>query len=261
MYEIPGLGPATDAWWQGLARHFRATGIADVPEAPTRPDDLYAHWTDPALLFSQACGYPLTHALAGKCQLVATPCYAASGCAGPTYRSLLIVAENAPLRTLEDLRGRTVCYNGEDSQSGYNILRATFAPLARDGRFFGRAVCSGAHIDSIAMVARAEADIASIDCVTHALLARHAPERLAGTRILAETASAPGLPYITSAMTGAETLARLRAGLSAALADPALAAARAALLIAGAEVLPLGAYGTIPSMQGAAVASGYPVLA
>jgi len=135
------------------------------------------------------------------------------------------------------------------------------APLARDGRFFGRVVKSGGHLLGAAMVQKGEVDLAAIDCITHAMLARHAPHRLAGTRVLAQTAPAPGLPYITAAATDAETLRRLRQGLDAALADPSLAELRAALLIAGAARLPDDAYAAIVDTERQAAAAGYPTLA
>jgi ABC-type phosphate/phosphonate transport system substrate-binding protein len=252
----------TDAWWQGLARHFRATGIDDVPETNTRPGvALHDHWGSPGLLFSQGCGFPLTHAFAGRWQVVATPCYAAPGCEGPYYRSVLIVQADAPWRSIEDLRGRVACFNSEDSHSGYNILRATVAPLARDGRFFDRVARSGGHANSVAMVQKGEVDLAALDCVTHALYARHAPRRLAGTRVLAQTAPAPGLPYITAAATSADKLKRLRAGLAAAMADPALAGVRADLLIAGMAHLPEDAYRAIADARRQAAQWRYPDLA
>lgn len=262
MYEPPEAQQWTEAWWNGLARHFVAQGIDGVPAALVRRGPgLHGHWCEDRLLFSQGCGFPLTHGFQGRWQVVATPCYAAEGCDGPTYRSALIVREDAPFRSLEELRGRSVCFNSRDSQSGYNILRATFAPLARQGRFFGRVVESGGHIRSVAMVQAGEVDLAALDCVSYALYRRHAPQRAAGTRILAFTEPAPGLPYITAAATPAETVARLRAGLRAALEDPALAAVRDALLIAGMAILPQDAYATILDAENQAIALGYPDLA
>ncbi|MCK6454466.1 MAG: PhnD/SsuA/transferrin family substrate-binding protein [Alphaproteobacteria bacterium] len=260
MYDPPELHEATDAWWQGLARHFRAAGVADAPDRLTRPADLHAHWRDKALLFSQGCGYPLTHEFAGHWQVIATPCYAAPGCDGAAYRSVLIVPAESALWSLDQLRGCTACYNSEDSHSGFNVLRATFAPLARDGRFFGKVVRSFGHIKSAALVQESEVDVASLDCVTHALFARHAPHRLAGTRVLHETEPAPGLPYVTSAATDPQTLARLRAGLTAALGDPALEDVRERLLIAGARQLPDTAYRVIPRFAERAAGWGYPRL-
>ena len=52
-------------------------------------------------------------------------------------------------------------------------------------------------------------------------------------------------------------MARLRAALFAALEDPDLAGAREALLLAGAEVLPISAYQPILAMEAQARALGY----
>ena len=71
MYDLPEVRHATAAWWQGLARAFRAEGIADVPDRLDSVAGLYDHWRLPDLLFSQTCGYPLTHGIAGAVRLVA----------------------------------------------------------------------------------------------------------------------------------------------------------------------------------------------
>src|SRR5262249_9564629 len=148
-----------------------------------------------------------------------------------------------------------------DSQSGYNTLRAVVAPLARDGRFFGSRIETGAHRASLAAVKVGDADVASVDCVSFALIRRAQPRELEGLRVLCATAAAPGLPYVTAAATSEDDLARLRQGLAAACADPALAETRARLLIAGCDVLPDKAYDVILAMEKAAIAAGYPELA
>jgi ABC-type phosphate/phosphonate transport system substrate-binding protein len=261
MYDLPELRPATDAWWQGLARAFRREGIADVPDALDRRDAHHEVWLLPDLLFSQTCGYPLTHALAGKVELVATPCYATEGCEGPNYCSFVMVAADSAASTIGDLRGKRCAINGLDSQSGCNALRLLVAPAAKDSRFFGRVTISGGHQPSLALVASGQADVAAVDCVTHGLLARHRPQALAGTRVLCRTASAPGLPYVTRAGADADLLRRLRAGLERAFADPELAEARGALLLEGAAMLPLAAYDRIDELEAAAIAAGYPEIA
>ncbi|MOA29664.1 hypothetical protein D3C78_1506940 [compost metagenome] len=43
------------------------------------------------------------------------------------------------------------------------------------------------------------ADLAAIDSVTFAYLARHAPEEVAGLRVIARSALSPALPFITAA--------------------------------------------------------------
>src|SRR5262249_9918497 len=208
MYDLPELHAATDAWWQGLARAFRREGIADVPDGLDRRQCYRDAWLARDLLFSQTCGYPLVHALAGRVELVATPSYGAEGCEGSNYCSLVIVRADSTVGAIEDLRGLRCAINGHDSQSGYNTLRALVATVAKEGRFFGSVAVSGSHMASLAIVASGQADVAAVDCVTHGLLARYRPQALAGTRVLCRTASAPSLPYVTRAGADADLLRR-----------------------------------------------------
>lgn len=261
MYDLLELRAATDTWWQGLARAFRREGIADVPDALDRRAAYHEVWPQRDLLFSQTCGYPLTHALAGKVELVATPCYRAEGCDGPDYCSFVIVGADSTAQAIRDLRGLRCAVNSLDSQSGRNALRALVAPVAKEGGFFGSVAITGSHTASVARVASGQADVAAVDCVTHGLLARHRPRMLAGTRVLCRTASAPGLPYVTRAGADADLLRRLRAGLERAFADPELVEARGALLLEGAAMLPLAAYDRIDGLEHAAIAAGYPEIA
>jgi ABC-type phosphate/phosphonate transport system substrate-binding protein len=260
MYDLPELAAATDAWWRGLHRHLTAAGIAGLPKQRTVPQDVHAHWLDERLLFSQTCGYPLTHALAGGVQLVAAPRYSAPGCAGATYVSWVLVRTGDRIAELAELRGKRVAFNSTDSQSGYNALRALVAPLATEGRFFSAALESGAHRRSMAMVQSGEADLAAVDCVSFALIARAAPEEVKGLKVLCATAAASNLPYVTSPATGPQGLEQLRRGLANAHADPALAACRRALMLDGFEIVPLEAYAVISAMEQAAVTAGYPEL-
>jgi ABC-type phosphate/phosphonate transport system substrate-binding protein len=261
MYDLPELRPATDAWWQGLARAFRREGITDVPDALDHREAYQNIWLRPDLLFSQTCGYPLTHALASRVELLATPCYGTEGCEGPNYCSFVMVAADSAASAIADLRGQRCAVNSLDSQSGCNALRQLVAPAAKNGRFFGSVTISGGHQRSLALVASGQADVAAVDCVTHGLLARHRPRALAGMRVLCRTASAPGLPYVTRAGAAADLLRRLRAGLERAFADPELAEARGALLLEGAAMLPIAAYERIDELEVAAIAAGYPEIA
>ena len=234
-------------WWHGLAAALRAEGVLNVPDVLTGPEDYLAHWLAPDLLLSQTCGYPLTHALAGKVQLVGTLHYAAAGCDGANYCSHVLVRADDARATLADYRGAVAAFNSPDSQSGFNSFRHTLAPLGQG--FFRQWLETGAHRQSIEKVRTGAADIAAIDCVSFDLLHRHEPGWLAGVRILTQTASAPGLPLITSLKTSPDQLTRLRAGLARAVADPALSAARDAFGIVGFEVLPLAAYDVITHME------------
>jgi len=259
MYDLPAVRAATDDWWRGLARHMRQAGIADVPEGLAR--DPTPAWTAPDLLFSQTCGYPLTHAFAGRVEPLCTLAYAAPGCVGAWYASALVVRADGDVAGFADLRGGTCAFNAPDSHSGCNVLRRMIAPFAGGEAFFLSVEETGSHVASIDSVAGGRADICSVDAVTHELLRRHEPARLDGTRVLAYSTRAPGLPYIAGPRVDADDRARLRDAVFAALGAPDLATAREALLITGAEEIPIDGYGVIPAMEDEAIALGYPHLA
>lgn len=248
MYDEPEFAAANDALWTGVEARLRGAGIAGVPARLTRGGPLGAVWTDPRLLLAQTCGWPLVTTLAGRVTLVATPCYALPGCEGPLHRGFVVVREDDPADTPAALRGRVFALNGWDSNSGMNLARALFAPLAREGRFFGAVVVTGAHRASLAAVASGRADTACVDCVSFGLLRRHAPGTVAGLRVLAETAPVPALPFITRADAPPEETAALRAALD----QPA-----GALCLTGVEVLPAGAYDVLGGLAATAERLGY----
>lgn len=244
MYDMPEIRPQTDALWRALAQRL---GVATVEL--TRVADWTAAWHAPQLLFSQTCGYPFTHALRGQVAYVATPHYAADGCDGANYRSILLARQAAPL---EAFRGRVAAFNNRDSMSGMLALQLVFTPLARDGVFFSRAVETGGHLASMAAVQRGEADICAIDCVTLALARKHRPSAVDGLVEVARSPAVPGLPLITRA----GDVARLRAAVAEVMADATLAEAREALLLTGASVLAADAYEVIPRLEAEAATQG-----
>lgn len=243
MYDLPEVAWATDALWSVVAARLSAAGIAAAP-ALSRDSTLNELWTDPALLLSQTCGNPYARQYRDRLRLVATLRYAAPGCDGPRYSSQLMVRKDAPGEALADFRGTVCAVNGWDSLSGWVALAAAL-PEPPD-RFFRAALVTGAHANSMAAVAAGEADIAAIDCVTYALLQRHRPGATAGLRAIGRTAPAPGLPLVTRRDADDRTVEALRSALRGALADPALAEARAALLIEGIEILGEADYDAIP---------------
>lgn len=248
--------PALEAFWQALRARLAAAGLQGLPQALTWPTDLRAHWRDPALLLGQTCGYPLVTELEGQVQVVGSLVYRAPGAQGVRNRSQIVVRADDPATSIEAFRGRTVAFNGTDSQSGYNALRALVAPLAVDGRFFGQALEVGYHLSAAEAVRDARADIACIDCVSLAGFRRYLPEAVRGLRVLAETDDFTGLPLITSLQTDAATLEQLRRSLAQTIADPAQRPVCAALLLEGFVPLGWEAYAKHRAMREQALASG-----
>jgi ABC-type phosphate/phosphonate transport system substrate-binding protein len=261
MYrDPPVIAEATRALWAYLRDRLGAAGLADVP---ARLDEDIAHdaaWRDPRLLLAQTCGYPLATELAGRVRVVATPVYDHPGSEGPLNGSFVIVGADAAVSSVAALRGGVAAINDRGSNSGMNLLRHTIAPHAEGGRYFTRVLESGSHRASLDLVARGEADVAAIDCVTFGNLARFAPDTVAGVRILAETAKTPGLPLITHLAASDETVGILRAALQDLSRDPAAAALRGTLGLSGFEWLPESAYDAVLEIERAAQALGYPVL-
>ena len=260
MYDLEPLRDATDAWWEALALRFRERGLDDVPPRLAR-GDRHDHWSSRDLLLSQTCGWPLANAFAGRLLLLATPRYDIPCCQGSDYCSLILVHRSSTVAKLDDLRGSCAAVNGADSHSGYNALRATMAPLAVDGSFFGEVRVSGSHQGSVAMVGRGTADVCAVDCLSFALMQDTMPEAVAGVRVLATSAPAPALPYVTSPDRGGEEVAALRDGLLAAASDPGLEVVRRRLRLKGFSILPLEAYDRIHGFVALARACGYPEVA
>jgi len=249
MYNQPETQMWVDRWWQAVVAELDAMGV-DGPLILTQPKDYYAHWQAHDLLLSQTCGYPLTHALQGKVQYLITPCYDSPYNQGAYYCSLLLVSEQSALLALTNgadmtrLAGLSLAYNSLDSQSGYHCLRPLLAGMGinKHADFFGPMLPTGGHRQSLAMVQQGQAQLCAVDCVTYALLAKHAPQSVAGLRLVGTTPQVPGLPLITSLMTSADVVDQLRTAIFAVQKDADMAGVMGQLLIKDWQVLPLAEY-------------------
>ncbi|MBB3219849.1 phosphate/phosphite/phosphonate ABC transporter substrate-binding protein [Pseudoduganella umbonata] len=256
MYNVsPRLRQGYDALLEALLADAGVTGAVELVD-DTGP--LLDFWQRPDLLFAQTCGYPWLHALRGHATLVATPAFDVPGCDGSDYSSVLVVRGDGGIRTLDDARGRVAAVNERHSNSGMNALRHAVAPLARDGRFFGRVEWSGSHAASVRLVRDSAADVASIDCVTWAYLREEDPASVEGLVPLGFTAASPGLPFIAGKSVPDAVLRRLRA----VLLDPGsrLRQAMAPLRIRGFAHRDERDYARIGHLEEHAASLGYPAL-
>jgi ABC-type phosphate/phosphonate transport system substrate-binding protein len=243
MYDWPEVREATILWWNGIARHLKTT------ISLSRDDDYAALWQRDDLLFSQTCGYPFTHALAGKVQLVATPHYGVDGCNGPRYSSLIFAREKAPL---EQFRGTVAAVNTPDSMSGMLALKLVFQPLAKDGWFFARSIESGGHVRSMIAVRDGKADVCAVDAVCVAMAKAYRPDYLAGLVEIARSPRVPALPFITRA----GNPSAIRDALTCVFADPDLQAARDHLFLSGFSTVAPSDYNRILDLEAAMERSG-----
>jgi ABC-type phosphate/phosphonate transport system substrate-binding protein len=259
-YDLPEMHAATDRLWQAMHTVLAKAGVDDLPESldRTRP-----HGTDfdGDCFFTQTCGYPLFTTARGHFAVLGAPRYRVPGCSGSLHRSYIVVRDTPAVRGLSDLRGTRFAINEGDSNSGMNLPRALFAPLAQNGRFFGSTVVSGSHAASAELVSAGAADSAAIDCVTFALLKRYRPAAVQQLRVIAETASTPTPPFVTSFRTSASHIAALRSSLSDFMSNTAFAPIREALLLDGIDFCNEDAYRIVMEYERDAARLGYPVLA
>jgi ABC-type phosphate/phosphonate transport system substrate-binding protein len=260
MYDFAELQTAHDALWNALGHALIERGIPDVPLQLTRDLPHRDVWRHPSLLFSQACEYPIASSFRDVLTLVATPCYSAPGCEGALYRSAIIIRANDAVDTLAELHGRRCVVNEPDSNSGMNLLRAAIAPLAQAKSFFGSVEVSGSHRNSVERIARDEADVAAIDCVTFAHLQRLHPALTEKVRIIDWTPASPCLPFVTSRNTDEHTLKILRSALAAVISDASLRSSCNQLLLEGVDIQPDTSLTTLHQLKRDAIALGYSAL-
>ncbi len=150
----------------------------------------------PDLLLGHTCGYPLMTKLAGACNPVCVAEFDVDGCDGVYYSSWLIAREKHPGRRLNDFFGSTATFNDRDSNSGMNVFRYEVSRLANGAPFFRQTLCSGSHLASIDNLVQGHADIAAIDAVTWHFARLQNPRGIPATRIIGQTISTAGLPFI-----------------------------------------------------------------
>lgn len=233
MYDLPELRPATDAWWQGLAQGLTRLGVPEVPRELDRRQPPELAWRAGDLLLSQCCGRDLVTHLAGAVVPVAIPTYRAAGCGPGSYRSWLVGRRGDGRSSLRDFAGATAAINYVGSHSGWVALAHSLAQAGLPEGCLGVGLLTGSHRASLRAVARGDAALAAIDCVTFALLARVEPGLIAKVRIVGESEPAPALPYITAAAQDEETRRLLSLALHAVASEPDLQTARERLLIGG----------------------------
>lgn len=248
MYARPQTTEAEARLWAGM-RALRP----DLPESLGKVSDLWAHWTDPALVFSQSCSAPYRHRLHGTARIVATPDYGLEGCAPGEYRSLFVMRRGEGTRDPEGWARLRFACNGLSSQSGWIAAATT---MARQGLALSPTLETGAHLASMEAVAEGAADLAAIDAQTWRLAVRHdaLPGRL---EVVGATDPSPATPYVTGPSGDVAALAAAMEAAVAGLSD----ADRRTLGLRGIVRLPVEAYLAVadpPEEQANAAAAGAP---
>ena len=139
----------------------------------------------------------------------------------PVYYSDVVVHRDSPFQTLADMRGAVWAYNEPGSHSGYGVVRYALAARGETPGFFERWVESGAHQNSLRMIARREVDGSAIDSTVLALELRNHPQLAPQIRVIDTFGPSPIPPWVVSTRLPGEVRLALRDLFIHLHADPA----------------------------------------
>jgi ABC-type phosphate/phosphonate transport system substrate-binding protein len=226
MYDV---APAARAAWHSLfARVEALSGIPLTPFVHMAPAPIEELWARPDMGCVFMCGWPWAMHHEPRPVPLAAPVPSPPRYGGrPVYLSDFVVREDSPYATLRDAFGGRLGWTVAHSHSGCNAPRHHLLRYAPRFPFAGAVGPLVTPMAVAAAVREGRCEVGPMDGFAHDLLRRHAPEKVAGLRILESTDPAP-VPFLVAAPGTPEAVAApLRAALLAlhddAAAGPLLA--------------------------------------
>ncbi|MGF1476854.1 MAG: phosphate/phosphite/phosphonate ABC transporter substrate-binding protein [Geminicoccaceae bacterium] len=245
MYDLEELRADQSRLWRAVAAHLTDLGWTGVPDKLLVDVEPASLWLHPGLILAQTCGLPFATSLGRRVRYVATPVYRAEGCQGPAYRSLIVARGDLAVKADQVPTG-VVAVNDKESRSGRQALTQLLGcPLEAH---FTHVLMTGSHLNSLTALRVGRANVAAIDCVLWALLARHRPSAIAGVTPIGWSLPAPGLPLITAASRSDREVEDLVSALKEAVRSPALSRTCERLLIEDLIKLPADAYQVLAAL-------------
>lgn len=243
--RLYNMGEQVTDFWRRLAGEVaRISGIGLRFEIFPFPHDIMDVWGRPDLGCTFICGRPF--ALGGmRHKPIAVPLRVHPSGSASRYHTKLLVRADSGFQTLEDTFGGRLGLTVHHSLSGYLAVKrhlAMFAPPS--GKPVYAEEVGDLHISANSLKALAEnrVDVVPLDGYCHELLERHAPEKLAHTRVIAETRDYP-MPFMAASPTVSDAdCDALRQGLFAAAALPAMRPVLTGLGLAGFAVPDIAEY-------------------
>lgn len=254
-----GVAPGAVAAWRALFGHVaeRSRVALEIIDHAF-PAKLSELWARADLGCTFICGWPYSRGVADVIPIAAPVVADARAGGRPVYWTDIVVRADNPATMLEDLRGQTIAYTVEDSQSGFNalrhFLRGVPGPKPVFAREHGPVFTPRRAIEA---VISGEADAGPVDSYAHALLQLYAPELTDRVRVIAQTASTPCPLLVASAGLDAGRVAALRGAFLRLHDDLAARPLLSALGLRGfAEPLPSDAYFQMEAIAAEAKALG-----
>ena len=232
FYPFDDIAWAYDELWIATANR-----CSWLPRELTRNTDPTKLWRSENQFVSQTCGWPLVTQLGETVRVVGAFRQTTPESASHFYRSVVVGRVDG---TPFDFQGSVAAVNELESLSGWISLIAAIHGPQETWR--GDFKVSGSHAESVRMLCRGEADIASIDSVTLAHLRRIDPQAINSLFVICNGPLVPCLPIITHRSVSDLQISELRQALSESTRDPSIAAATSALFISGFDALDLEDY-------------------
>ena len=199
--------PASSAIFTAIERQLAAI-LDEAGIAPDRP------------AVRHMCGITLATAPADAWRYLTTPVIRDPAVPAGYYNSLIITPRDGGLAQLADFdaENHAVAINEPGSFSGAITLAAHLA--GRMGVPLSSTVQSGAHLNSVTMVADGRAQLAAIDRTSLSLARHDRPEDVERVRVIDETDFYPAPPFVADARLDADVVTALREALLACTSLP-----------------------------------------
>lgn len=249
MYSVNAEAAAA---WRTLLQWVvdRARVDAQVIDYPP-PQPLPALWARDDLAGVLMCGHPFSRATPQPVLLGAPVPSPEAYRDRAEYWTCVVARAGSGIRSLHDALGRRMAYTTPDSQSGYLALRVLVAGVEHPfSTMVGPLVTPRRVVDA---VLAGEADAGPVDSYALDLMRLHEPALVAPLQVIATTPPAPIPPLVGSPGLPAGEAAKLRAALLEVGNAPALAKARAALLLRRFDAIDASAYAVLREPAGAAL--------
>lgn len=231
MYDV--AAPARAAWHALFARISALSGVPLAPFVHMPPAPIEELWARPDMGCVFMCAWPWAMHPAPRPVPLAAPVPAPPRYGGrPVYVSDFVVRAEAPWRSLPEAFGGRLGWTVAHSHSGCNAPRRHLLRYARSFPFAGAVGPLVSPLGVATAVREGRCEVGPMDGFAHDLLRRHAPEAVAGLRVLESTDPAP-IPFLVAAPEADPGMvAALRNALLSAHRDPAALAAMDEVLVA-----------------------------
>ena len=260
MYSVT---PQVEAAWQALLEHVADDADVALAYVPyPAPQPLEVLWARPDLGAVLMCGFPISLELAAVAPLAAPIPSAAWAHGRAVYRSDLVVRADAPYYSLEDTFGGRAGWTVQHSHSGFNAFRHHLLGYRTPARPALYATMTGNLITArniLDAVRAGRLDVGPLDSYWHMLIAQHAPDLTAGTRVIASTATAPMPAFVAARSAPAAMVERLRAAFAAAGSRSWFEPYRDLLLLDGFSAVTADDYAPLLRWDREAKAAGFEI--